>query len=252
MKQAFELDNGVGADAAIGLIVLQADETIEQELRSVFSQPGVALYHARIPSAPTVTPQTLLRMERDLPHTAALLPAQRPLDVVGYACTSGATLIGPERVAAAINRHHPQALVTDPLTAVIAALRALEARRIGFVTPYVAEVSEAMRSVLENLDIHVRAFVSFAQEAESVVARITETSVLEAICACGASDTVDAVFVSCTNLRSFNIIDKAENRIGKPVVTSNQALAWHMLGLARLPVLNKGPGRLFSQSLPQK
>ena len=45
----------------------------------------------------------------------------------------------------------------------------------------------------------------------------------------------DLLFISCTALRASLVIDQIEQRIGKPVVSSNQALAWHSLQLAGLP-----------------
>ncbi len=246
MKLPFTTDKGAAAKAAFGIIVLQSDETLEAEVRTVFDHPGMALYHSRIPSAAEVTAETLAQMKAELPRTAALLPTARELDVVGYGCTSGATIIGAENVAASICATHPKAETTDPITAVMAAAKHLKVKRIGFVTPYVAEVSAAMRELLEKNGFEVTGFGSFEQIEESVVARITPASVLEAICQIGMSDDVDAVFASCTNLRSFDIIDQAEQAIGKPVITSNQALAWHMLKLANIVTKSKGPGMLFN------
>lgn len=245
MKLPFTLDTGAAGKAALGVIVLQSDETLETELRSVFDRMDVALYHSRIPSAPEVTPATLKQMELDLPKAASLLKMGRSMDVVSYACTSGATVIGPGNVEAAIRTVHPTSRTTNPMSAVIAACAALNVHRIGFVTPYVAEVSAAMRALLEKEGLSITAFGSFEQIEETVVARISEQSVYESICAIGRDPAVEAVFASCTNLRSFNIIDKAESQIGKPVITSNQALAWHMLTLAGVAETPHGPGRLF-------
>lgn len=251
MKLPYSLDNGAGSVAAIGLIVLQTDETMEPELRGVFDRPGLGLYHSRIVMDAEVTPETLDRMRDDLPRAAGLLPGAGIADgvaglaVVGYGCTSGATVIGPETIDAIIRRVHPRARTTNPISAVIAAAKALGVERLGFVTPYVAEVSAAMRALLEGEGFEITAFGSFEEQADAVVARIAETSVLDAIRTIGGADTVDAVFVSCTNLRSFGVIDLAEQAIDKPVITSNQALAWHMLRLAGEPTAGRGPGRLF-------
>ena len=102
-----------------------------------------------------------------------------------------------------------------------------------------------MRALLEQNGLGVPVFASFEQSEEAVVARISSQSVCDAICKIGSSDQVDAVFASCTNLRSFDVIDKAEAMLEKPVITSNQALAWHMLHLARPETRFDGPGRLF-------
>lgn len=248
MKLPFVLDEGASAKAAIGVIVLQNDETLESEVSPTIQRSGAALYHSRIPCAREVTAETLAQMEADLPFAASLLPSACEMDVVGYACTSGATVIGPKKIAAAIHQHHPNAKTTDPITAVTAACHHLGAKRLGFVTPYVAEVSAAMQALLEKSGFTISAFGSFEQSEEAVVARITHQSTYDAICQVGELDGVDVVFASCTNLRSFEVIERAEVTMGKPVITSNQALAWHMLRLAGLPTLSMGPGRLFRDS----
>jgi maleate isomerase len=56
----------------------------------------------------------------------------------------------------------------------------------------------------------------------------------------------DAVFVSCTNLRVAEIAEEAERRIGRPVLSSNLALAWHMLTLAGLPASGSVNCRLMN------
>lgn len=246
MKLPFSLDDGAASKAALGLIVLQMDETLEAELRTVFNQPGVALFHTRIPSAEEISSDTLKQMENELPGVVGLLPSTHPLDVVGYGCTSGATVIGSNKIATLVNQAHPNAKVTDPIAAVIAALEHLNISKIGFITPYVAEVSAAMRDLLNKNGISVSGVASFEQSQDPVVARISPASILDAITAVGDDDNIDAVFVSCTNLRCFDIIEQAEDEIGKPVISSNQALAWHMLKLAGLPTSSMGPGRLFA------
>ncbi len=251
MTLPYETDGGSGALARLGLILLQVDETLENEARQALG-PGIACYHSRVASRSEVTPEALAEMEADLPLAAALLPTAGKLDAIGYACTSGATVIGSDVVAAIVGKVHPQSAVTDPVTAVIAALRALGARRIGFLTPYVPEVSSAIRAVLERSGIEISGFGSYEQKEEATVARIRESSTLSAILELGAADC-DAVFVSCTNLRTFAIIDDAEKALGKPVVSSNQALLWHMLRLAGVDANSeegrRGPGTLFKVAL---
>ncbi len=245
MKLDFKCDQGIATKAAIGLIVLQSDETLEPETRHVFDRIGVAVYHSRIPSSHEVTTDTLQTMLDEMPHAAWLLPTSRAMDVVAYCCTSGATVIGPETVKAAIQKVHPKASVTNPLSAVLAACQHLAVNRIGLVSPYIASVSQTIVDKLTEEGLTIPAYGSFEQEEETVVARIDSASVQAAICKVGASDEVEAVFASCTNLRSFDVIENCEAILGKPVITSNQALAWHVLKLAGLSNSGAGPGRLF-------
>ena len=55
----------------------------------------------------------------------------------------------------------------------------------------------------------------------------------------------DAIFISCGALRVLDIIEDLEQRVGKPVVTSNQALVWDVLRLAGIEDRFEGYGRLF-------
>jgi maleate isomerase len=47
----------------------------------------------------------------------------------------------------------------------------------------------------------------------------------------GRDDSVQGIFMSCTNLRTLGVIDEVSQMLGKPVLSSNQALAWHMAQL---------------------
>lgn len=246
MRLEYSLDEGIATRAAIGLIVLQADETFEPEALPLLLQEGVAVYTSRIPSAPEVTPETLARMKAEMPRAASLLPAERALDVVAYCCTSGATVIGPEQVARSVQLHHPHAVVTNPLTALIAACRHLGITKLGLVTPYVPSVSSALRDQLEDNGISIVSFGSFEQEEETAVARIDAQSVKQAICQIGAAPEVEAVFASCTNLRTFSIIEPCEEILDKPVLSSNLVLAWHILAGAGLESSRETTARLFA------
>jgi maleate isomerase len=78
------------------------------------------------------------------------------------------------------------------------------------------------------------------------VARITEASTRRAMLEAARVPGVEAVFASCTNLRTFGVIGAVEAELGLPVVTSNQALLWDMLRRAGADARGWGPGRLFA------
>jgi len=241
----YRLTGPIGAKGTLGLIVLQADQTIEQDFRRLFADPEVALYVSRIPSGADITPDTIAEMESALPRAASLLPHAAEIDVTAYACTSGTTLIGADRVAALVAANANTAAVTNPLTAAFASLEALDVRALAIVSPYVASVADEMRSAFEGHGFAVPATLTFGEQAEARVARIDPASIREAALQVAAEADVEAVFLSCTNLRTLDIIDGLEQRLGRPVVSSNQALAWHMARLAGVPVAPEAPGRLF-------
>ncbi|MFN3156492.1 Asp/Glu racemase [Marivita cryptomonadis] len=241
----FDTDDGLGQKARIGLIVLQTDQTIEFEFARLMPGCGTAFYHARIPNAMEVSPETLRQMQRDLPATAALLPPSFEFNAIGYACTSGATMIGEDQVDRIIRDVHPHAKTSNPITACKAALSALGLSRIALVTPYPPEVTLEMQANLHAAGVHTVAVASFNQSDDFTVARISSASILKAATTIGARTEVEGVFVSCTSLRALEVIDAAEAQIGKPVIASNQALAWHLMRLAGLTDRPAGAGRLF-------
>lgn len=243
----YRLTGPIGTTATLGLIVLQVDETIEQDFRRLFNAPDVALYISRIPSGAELTPDTIAAMKTDLPRAASLLPPAAAFDAIGYACTSGTTLIGAGTVAALVAGHANTRTVTDPLTASLAALAALDVRSVAIVSPYVASVAGPIRDAFRTAGFDVPATLSFGEETEARVARIDPASIRDAALEVGAAKGVEAVFLSCTNLRTLDIIDDLETSLGVPVITSNQVLAWHMARASGAPVSAGAPGRLFQR-----
>ena len=245
-------DSGLGARARIGIVVLQSDQTIEHEFATLLRQDGIALYHARIPNEMEVTCDTLRQMEADLPVAVGLLPTSFEFDAIGYCCTSGATMIGEERLDQILRAAHPQARTSNPITACKAALQALGLKRIALITPYAPEVTVEMRDNLARAGFEVNAIGSFNQSDDFKVARITPDSILSAINEMGLRPDCDGVFVSCTSLRVLPVIAEAEAHLGKPVLSSNQVTAWHLARLAGITDEITAGGSLFQHQLTSK
>ncbi len=243
----YHLTGPIGA-RSLGLVVLRVDETVEQDFRRMFADAQTALYVSRVPSGDDLTPDTIATMEQRLPQAAALLPPGTDFDVIGYACTSGSAQIGADRVARLIGGQARCRAVSDPLSASITALRALGVTRPGIVSPYVPQVVAPILSAFAAAGLKVAQTLSFGERVEARVARIAPGSICEAATDLASRGNLDGVFLSCTNLRTLDIIERLEADLGIPVVSSNQALAWHMdrlsapTGRSRIPALI--PGRL--------
>jgi len=216
----------------LGLIVLQVDETIEHDFHRLFAPDAARLHISRVPSGAELTPDSIATMETALPTAASLLPTSRPMDVIGYACTSGTTLIGADRVRDLVMGAAQCRTVTDPLTAALAHCRALGLARIGIVSPYIASVAEPIRAAFEAQGIAVPGTLSFGEEVEARVARIAPSSIADAARDLARRNHLEGMFLSCTNLRTLDIIDPLTQELGLPVLSSNQCLAWHMAVLS--------------------
>ncbi|QIE43719.1 Asp/Glu racemase (plasmid) [Rhodobacteraceae bacterium SC52] len=241
----YKLTDPIGRRATLGLIVLQVDETLEHDFRRLFAAPDIALYVSRIASGAELTPDTIAQMALDLPAAARLLPPAAQFDAVGYGCTSGTTLIGAARVAELVRGACTARNVADPLTAAIAAMHLLGLRKIAIVSPYIDSVSVPIRRAFEAAGISVPDSASFGEEIEAHVARIDPASIRSAALEVGRSSQVEAVFLSCTNLRTLDILDDLEAELGKPVLSSNQVLAWQLAQMSGELRLAARPGRLL-------
>ena len=226
---SFTVDQGIGHRATLGLIVLATDQTLEHEMAALAGIDGVAVYNARIMNDPAITPETLRAMEARIPETAALFPVGFGFDVIGYGCTSASLVIGEDGVKNAVRQAHPDVAVTNPVTAARAALDAVGVKRVALLTPYVAEINHGLRARFEQLGLSIPVMGSFNEG--------------------GASDLCDGVFISCTGLRVAALVEDTEKALGKPVTSSNHALAWHMLRLGGIAEPLFGRGALFQCAL---
>ena len=152
----FVLDNKNYYHARLGLIILQSDETIEQEIRATLSS-NISINHSRIPCDKIVSSENLSQMQIDLPTASELLPKIK-YDSIGYACTSGATIIGSSEVEKLINSKQESRLVTDPIKATKEALINLNCHNIAFVSPYEKSVTDAMRVNLHQDGFKINLF----------------------------------------------------------------------------------------------
>lgn len=246
----FRTDGGIAKRARIGVIVLASDHTIEHEFRQIITMPGVAFYEARIRNDPAITPETLADMESRIAPTADLILPGVALDVVAYGCTSASMVLGEQTVFDRIHEARPGVACTTPITAAFAAFDAFGAGSVAVLTPYRDDVNQRVRSYIEARGYRVPVFGSFNEEDDNRAARIDLESIRSAAVELGRMDGVDAVFVSCTSIRLATIAREVEEELGKPVTSSNHALAWHCLRLAGIADRQPEFGRLFTLPLP--
>lgn len=217
--------------ARLGLVVLQTDEQLERDFRTLLPA-GVTPYVSRVPSGAEVSSDTLQSMAGHLTRAAALLPDARQFDVIGYGCTSGTAQIGTGEIARLVGQGAPTRAVTEPVSALVAACRYLGLKRLAFLSPYVESVSDKLRDALAEADLSTPVFGSFAEAQEARVARITPASIVEAATDLLDGAEVDGLFLSCTNLRGVEAGPAITRATGLPVLSSNLVLAWHMCRLA--------------------
>ena len=245
----YNLRPPIGEDGKIGLIVLKADETIEHDARRIFPIDNYALYTTRLRSADKLTEQSLIDLKGGICTAVELLPNACQFNAIGFACTSAASTIGSDSIREEIQSSINCAYISDPLLALKIACQTMQIKKLGVVSPYDEVIANNMRKTLQNLGIETPHFIGFNETKEANVARIDEASIMKAAIELGEKQDIDAVFISCTNLRTLDVIDRIEDAIAKPVLSSNQVMLWHLSQGLPKPVKHNCFGQLFSQNV---
>lgn len=188
------------------------------------------LHFARVLSPDVISNDTLSTLGPELTRASRSLLPDGSLDVVSYACTSGSLVLGEQKVFDCLLEGAPNARASSLITAVIRAMRSLQIKRVSVLTPYLDEINQAEKNYLENSGFHVCSIEGFNISLDSEMVTITPEYLLKAARLVDRQEA-DAIFISCGALRSIDIIEPLEHACGKPVITSNQALAWDVMTL---------------------
>ena len=231
----------------IGLIALATDYNIETDLRRMLPE-GVEMFTNRVLNANPVTIENLRSMSGDITRAAAGILPGKNLDVMIYGCTSGTAAIGESEVTTKIHAAQPNIPCTNPITAARAALNAFNSKKISILTPYTQSVNAALAEQFSDQGFEVLNIDGFGMKDDIKMTRIPLKAILEgALQICDPK--ADSLFISCTAIRAAAVAEELEVLVGKPVVTSNQALAWHSLQLLENANAVSGFGSLFELQL---
>ena len=140
------------------------------------------------------------------------------------------------------------AIVGCPVVAtsrcIIEAMEFLGVRRVALATPYLDAINEAERAFLASHGLHVVAMRGLGLSGKAI--RAVPPAEVAALVRATDTPESEAVFVSCTDLRAFEIVDALEQELGKPVLTSNQVTLWGILRALRLLPVVPGFGKLLA------
>lgn len=236
-----------GWRARIGLVVPSINKVAEPEFWRL-APPGVAFHAARAANRGATTEESYFKMAEAALDAAEDL-ATAEVDLVLYACTSGSVVCPLPKLLADMRQRSGLPTIAT-ITSVVAALRALGAKRVALATPYVDFVNESEERFLEDYGFHVTSVYGLqmgeTQEERRGIGRVPPQHVYRMARLVDRPDA-DAIFISCTNLATLDVIAQIEADLGKPVVTSNQASFWSCLRLLGLPDRIEGYGKLLAE-----
>jgi maleate isomerase len=199
---------------------------------------GVPLYVTR--TARPEDTRVTTKFAEAVSDAAVVIPAVRSLvsadpSSIAYACTSGSFVDGldGEKELCGVMRQAGAEEVVTTSGALLMALSELNISRIAIATPYNEELTKLLADFLKTAGIRV--VQAGYLNSEHDIMHIDYDAVRN------MADMVDhpdaeAIFFSCTNLRTFDVIAEIEDRLGKPVLSANQVTMWAALKAANLPL----------------
>lgn len=225
-------------------VVTPFDFALDRELWR-WVPDNVSLYLTRMPffTTPVTVEMAAAVSERSVVRRATMDVLTPEPDVVVYACTSGSFvggILGEKLlVRTMVDAGAPAACTTSG--ALIEALELLGVRKLAIATPYVDEITSLLVAYLaEN---GVRTVASSGLGLLGHIWRVPYQTVVDIVRSVDVPDA-DALFISCTNLPTYDVIEPLEKALGKPVLTANQVTMWSALRAMGLAGIGAGQSLL--------
>jgi maleate isomerase len=231
----------------IGLLVPSSNTTVEPEFYRALPA-GITLHTARL-YLTQITPEAILGMVQDMEKQAKLL-ASADVDVIVLGATAPSFLkgLGYDRELIAKIEAATGKRATTTSTALIEAIRHLDARRVVLGAAYDDRVNAIARGFLEASGLDVLDAQGLGHVENLKVGRLEADTAYELACRINRPDA-EAIVLACTNWKTMDALERIERDTGKPVVSTTQATVWAALRLLGAPGV-PGYGRLLRELAP--
>ena len=189
--------------------------------------------------------QTVLKKAHPALIAEAALEFSHQVVGIGYACTSVSYVRGIEG-ASEIEREISVATglpATTTSTAMSNALRRLEVERVGVLSPHVDELNDKLVKFINASGFTVSKMVGMGRK--KCIDEIPDEEISDLVMREVDSPDSEAIFISCTSMKTSSIIENLEDTLNKPVVTANQVTVWEAICLGGLELEENGLGILM-------
>ena len=127
------------------------------------------------------------------------------------------------------------------------ALRALGASRIGFASPYVAPLNDRAIGFLAYEGFETVARAEMAEPLSNTGQGALDPDTVFGLGCKADHPDAQVIVLSCTDMRSVEVISRLETTLGKPVITSNQAMVFQTLFQLNISDFRPGFGQVFER-----
>jgi maleate isomerase len=208
----------------VGLMIPSSNTMMEPDFARVLT-PRATVHTARMFMEDTTAEGEYRMLDEFAMGAARDLATARP-DVVVFGCTSAGALRGngyDDELCARISEVTGVPTIST-IRSVRTAIGESGAVRIGVITPYVAELNEKIKASIEADGVQVERIDGLDMTENFAIARIEPDDIIDFAVRTLAGLDIELVFASCTNFGAMAAIPGLSERLGLPVVTSNQAV----------------------------
>ena len=230
-------------NARIGLIIPSSNRLSEPQFHR-YAPPDVGIHITRLRMTGKWR-RPLAELKPVIAEAAAALGDAKP-GVIVFHCTASsmeAGLDGERAVVDTIAGTTGCAAITTG-QAIVEALRHVGVKKLVLLSPYVKKTNEEEIEYLTAAGFEVvHDFAHGLSGSDDYIAVAPER--WRDLAWENRRDDADGYLLSCTNTTMIEAIAATEQKLGKPVVTSNQATLWACLRRLGLKQPIAGLGRLF-------
>ncbi len=236
--------------ARIGFIIPSSNRMVEPQMAR-YMPDGVVPHFTRI----FMTNQHKAPLDELVPRIqlAAEMLAESKCDVTVIQCT-GTSMAGGVEMEARVMQTIAKKIgrpVISAASSVTAALRALNAKRLVFISESEQSHHDEKKNFLLEAGYDILADKT-ADLGGTDQYCIAPPEVWIDMARALRRDETDAYFISCANISSIETIATLERQLNRPVVTSNQAAIWYSLRVAGLGDVIPGLGQLMTRQIERQ
>lgn len=242
----------------VGQIVPSSNITMETEIPALLRaresiSPERFTFHSSRMRMKNVTKEELAAMDGDSDRCALEL-SDAKVDVMGYACLVAIMSMGKGYHRTSQDRLHKVTSENDSPTPVVSSagaliegIKALGAKRVAVVAPYMKPLTEMVVDYIRHEEIEVVEWQALEISDNLMVAAHDPGNLPGIIAGMQHIDDVDIVVLSaCVQMPSLAAVSIVEAQVGKPVLTAAIATTWAMLNALNLDTRVPGGGALLS------
>ncbi len=207
----------------VALIVPASNTVMESDLHR-YAETTCVITTWRLPLRSVTRDAEIEMLEKELPSSLKLIRTVAP-QVVVFGCTSAGSLGGllhDSETARAIESQSGAPAITV-LGAVMQQLRMLKPTKVAVFTPYLEELTRSVAECVSETGYQVPLSVGMEIEDNREIGRVTPEQIVKFVESNMEGIDADCIFLSCTNWRAIDAIGPLKQRLGVPVISSNQA-----------------------------